>query len=106
MRMILRSLCVALALTTFGVTQPASASLIGTSWSVGFFLPDTSTPYPSATAVPPNFVVGAGIESHIDVEGILDIQVDFTDTAINIFFNKLTPFAISVARVSFNKLRG
>jgi hypothetical protein len=92
MRMILRSLWVALALTTFGDTQPASASLIGTSWNVGFFLPDTSTPYPFATEVPSNFVVGAGIESHIDVEGILDIQVDFTDTAINIFFTKLTPF--------------
>jgi PEP-CTERM motif len=106
MRMILRSLWVAIALTTFVDTQPASASLIGSSWNVGYFFPDTSTPYAASTAVPPNFVVGPGpgIESIINVEGILDIQVDFTDTTINLFFNKLVPYASQWSSAPFNGL--
>ena len=42
--------------------------------------------------------------SLINVEGILEIQVDFTDTAINIFYNKLTSYPSQWNAASFNGL--
>jgi PEP-CTERM motif len=103
----LHALCLALALITFGNASPALASFIGSSWHVDFYLPDTSTIYAGSVETPNDFVVGPGpgIESSIIVEvDFLEIQVDFTDTGINLFFNKLKPFTSQWLAAPFNGL--
>ena len=98
-----RTILLAFALTVVGCA-PAFASLIGTSWHVDYYFPDTSTIYAGATATPNDFVVGAGVKSVINVEGLLEIQVDFSDTGINIFYNKLQSYSSQWGAAQFSGL--
>ena len=83
MRVGLSALGLALAL----LPVPALAGLAGTTVGEGYYFPDTATLYPFATYAPQTFVVGAGPESQIDVEGVTTINVDFADTSLDLLFN-------------------
>lgn len=76
---------VALAVATFAA--PAHAALNGSTVSVEYQFPDPGQVYPLGTATPPVFVVGAGVESVMDVEGVTFISIDFSDTGLNLLFN-------------------
>jgi hypothetical protein len=61
------------------VASPSKAdSLIGNSISAEYRLPDTGTVYPFATTSPNPFIVGAGVETVIDVEGVTFLNIDFS----------------------------
>ena len=96
--------CLASACFVFVGPTSASASLIGTSWHVDYYLPSTSTLYPGSVESPNDFVVGAGVESMIDIEGILRISVDFTASGIDIFFDKQTPYNSQWGSAAFSGL--
>ena len=96
--------CLASACFAFVGPTSASASLIGTSWHVDFYFPDSATVYPGSIETPNDFVVGAGIESLIDVEGILNIAVDFTANGIDIFYDKQTPYNSQWGSAAFSGL--
>lgn len=68
---------------------PALAGLDGETVAVAYHFPDLATVYPFATASQPSFTVGAGVESHIDVEGVTFIAVDFTDTGLTLTFDTM-----------------
>lgn len=60
----------------------AAATLTGKTISARYEFPNVGDVYPLATASPPTFVVGAGPESTIDVEGVTFISVDFEANAL------------------------
>jgi PEP-CTERM motif len=65
----------------------AQAALDGRSFAVSYSVPTIDTPYPSATASPSSFVVGAGVETVVDVEDVTFITVDFSDTSLTLSLN-------------------
>jgi hypothetical protein len=67
----------------------AHAGLLGSQLSGAWYFPDTSAPYPFATSLPPNFVVGPGLEQSIDVEGVVTVDSDFTDTSLHVSFSTI-----------------
>jgi hypothetical protein len=77
------------------VAAPAQADLLGKSFSAGYFTPDLATPYANAS-VPPDFLVGAGIEGSIDVEGVTDISFDFGALSLT------TAFTTTLATPTWN----
>ena len=81
------SLCtwILLATSTLVWSSVASAAgLAGQTLTGGYFLPDSVTPYAPAVFAPPTFVVGAGQETTVDVEGVTDLNIDFDDFSLTI----------------------
>lgn len=113
-----------LAVPMLLATAPASATLLGESFSARYYFPDSSSIYPNAS-VPPDFIVGPGVEGSIDVEGVTDVTFDFdalslaitfdttldgptwTSTSFNgIIFTSATPLDVSGAFVVSTTLAG
>jgi hypothetical protein len=67
----------------------AHAGLMGQTLSAQYFYPNTSTAYVGATFVPPTFIVGAGVETVGDVEGVTTLTVDFSDSALLLTLNTI-----------------
>lgn len=70
------------ALILLGGASFAHAGLIGRELSVGYYYPEQSIPYDGAIEILPTFIVGSGIESIVDVEGVTTIAVDVSDASI------------------------
>lgn len=75
------------AIATLAFSTPAFAALDGTSATVGYYFPDLGTVYGGGNPSVSPFVIGAGVESVIDVEGVTFISVDFTDLGLSLTFN-------------------
>jgi hypothetical protein len=80
-------------MTHFKLWTPAAALLMasashagleGTTFSARWAFPNLASTYPFASATPPSFVVGAGVETIIDVEGVTDVSADFTDNSLTL----------------------
>ena len=78
----------AVALLTAVTATSAHAGFVGRKLNATYFDKDLVTPYSSATAVPQTFTVGvpAAVETVVDVEGVTQIAVDFTDTSLRFDF--------------------
>jgi hypothetical protein len=63
---------------------PAEAGLIGKQLNAAYDFPDTSTPYAGGSFAPSSFTVGSGQETVGDIEGVTQLLVDFSDTALTI----------------------
>lgn len=74
----------AVATTVLVTTIAAHAGFDGTTFSAYYALPTAGTQYTNASAMPDSFVVGAGIESVVSVEGVTTISVDFSDTSLQL----------------------
>jgi hypothetical protein len=85
MRALLLTTTVATALLAAGL--PAHASLIGQGFNVSYRYADLGTVYGGATASPADFVVGAGVESVVDVEGVTDLIVDLAASSLTVLFD-------------------
>lgn len=96
--------CLAIAFIASLSSTSASASLIGTSWHVDYYFPNTATLYAGSVEMPNDFVVGAGVESVIDVEGILKIEIDFTADGIHVFYDKQTSYNSQWQAAAFSGL--
>jgi len=62
----------------------AEAGFDGKSFSTFYAFPNLATAYPSASASPASFVVGAGPETVFNVEGVTFIDVDFSDASLSL----------------------
>lgn len=71
------------------ISGAAHAGFIGTQMDVGYYTPDTSSPYAPAVFTPSNFTVGAGQETVGNVEGVTSLLVDFTDSVLSITFDTI-----------------
>jgi hypothetical protein len=71
-------------MTLLGSSLASAAGLAGQTLSGGYYLPDMGTVYPMAVFSPPSFVVGAGQETTVDVEGVTDLNIDFDDYSLTI----------------------
>jgi hypothetical protein len=67
----------------------AHAGLAGQTLSAQYFYPDLSSPYALAPFVPPTFVVGPGVETIGDVEGVTTLTVDFSDSDLLLTLNTI-----------------
>jgi len=67
----------------------AHAGLIGQTLSAQYFYPNTSSAYGPAAFVPPTFIVGAGVETVGDVEGVTTLTVDFSDSDLLLTLNTI-----------------
>lgn len=67
----------------------SDAALVGSTVSAGYYFPNDAAPYPFGTASPETFIVGAGVETVINVEDVTDITVDFGDDYLRILFNAI-----------------
>jgi hypothetical protein len=74
----------AFALTT---DQSFATTLLGTTISEGYYLPDSSALYTNANYNPQTFVVGPLQESTINLEGVTTFNVDFGDTSLDMQFD-------------------
>ena len=75
------------AIAVLAFSTPAFAALDGTSASVAYNFPDLGTVYGGASPSVSPFVIGAGVESVVDVEGVTFISIDFTDLGLSLVFN-------------------
>ncbi len=69
-----------------GFTLPAHAGFTGKTLDAAWYFPDLFIPYAFASANPSTFMVGAGVESTIGVEGVTTIIADFSDDALRLDF--------------------
>jgi hypothetical protein len=69
------------------LATPAFAGLDGASVSVDYRFPDLATVYGGATPSVSPFVVGAGVETVVNVEGVTFISADFTDLGLTLTFD-------------------
>ncbi|MEO8408944.1 MAG: PEP-CTERM sorting domain-containing protein [Propionivibrio sp.] len=78
----------AAALLTAVTATSAHAGFVGRTLQATYFFPDLATSYTFATATPAAFTVGtaATVETTVDVEGVTQIAVDFTDTSLRFDF--------------------
>ena len=77
----------AFAFALAGFAPASAATLVGDQLSVSYRYPDVNTVYPPSTAAPSTFIVGPGVESVVDVEGVTDIAVDFGARSLMIDFS-------------------
>ena len=63
-----------------------AATLNGATLSASYRYPDAGTVYPLATPTGP-FVVGAGVDGVIDVEGVTQVLLDFDDNTLTVTLN-------------------
>ena len=75
------------ALAAIAFSTPALAGLDGTSMSATYYFPDSGSVYPNGNATPSVFVVGAGAESHVNVEDVTFLTVDGSDRGLTLQFN-------------------
>lgn len=87
MHLLSRVFATAVALVISSVS--AHAGLTGKTMSAQYFYPDLSTPYALAPFVPPTFVVGPGVETVGDVEGVTTLTVDFSDSDLLLTLNTI-----------------
>lgn len=73
-----------LAATMLVISVAAHAGFDGQMFGVYYGFPTADTPYAGASAAPSSFVVGAGVESVVNVEGVTTIAVDFSDSSLNL----------------------
>ena len=85
----MRAVAIALSVLATFSSGAAIAGLNGSPISVQYYFPDLVSPYGSATATPPTFLVGAGVESSINVENVTFLGIDFSDNALVIDFSTL-----------------
>lgn len=102
MRTLFLAATAAIALLAGGL--PAQASLIGQGFNVSYRFADLSTVYANATATPADFVVGAGVDSVIDVENVTDLIVDVAAASLSIVFDTVLS-SPTWNPASFNGLR-
>lgn len=72
------------AATMLLISVAAHAGFDGQTFGVYYAYPTANTQYPQALAVPSSFVVGAGVESLVTVEGVTTIAVDFSDNSLDL----------------------
>lgn len=75
------------AVAALAFSTPALAGLDGTSATVTYNFPDLGTVYGGGNPSVSPFVIGAGVESVVDVEGVTFISIDFTDLGLTLTFN-------------------
>lgn len=75
------------ALAALAFSTPALAALDGTMATVDYNFPDLGTVYGFANPSVSPFVIGAGVESVVNVEDVTFISVDFTDLGLSLVFN-------------------
>lgn len=75
------------ALAALLSAAPALAGLDGASIDVEYRFPDLATVYAGATPSVSPFIVGAGVETVINVEDVTFISVDFTDLGLTLNFD-------------------
>lgn len=68
-------------------SMSAQAGFDGRSFTVHYGYPDIDTVYFDAVAPLPSFAVGAGIEAVVEVEGVTDLNIDFSDHSVTILFD-------------------
>jgi hypothetical protein len=74
-------------MTVLASCGAAHAGLDGRTFDGYYALPDPDTLYAGSTSSSPSFVVGAGAEVTIDLEGVTNFVVDFSDASLDIAFN-------------------
>jgi hypothetical protein len=72
-----------LAVLVAGIT-PARASFISAEMTASYQYPTLGTIYAPATWAPPTFVVGAGVETLANIEGVTNIAVDFSSASLSL----------------------
>lgn len=113
----------AAALLTAVTATSAHAGFVGRTLQATYYYPDLTTPYLLAPATPATFTVGTApaVETTVDVEGVTQIAVDFTDASLffdfttslssptwvstsfnGIVFDRLTGSALSLASASID----
>ena len=74
-------------LTLLAAPMAQAATLDGQTLSAEYRYPDLGTLYPLATPNPSgSFVVGAGVEAVINVEGVTNITLDFIGNSLTVLF--------------------
>lgn len=93
LKSILGTLVMAVGLLMGSGATPASAALIGNSFTAGYYFPDTASPYAFASFTPgatnPSsafLVINPGAEAVADVEGVTTLQIDMMARSISIDF--------------------
>jgi hypothetical protein len=72
-------------------SSASAATLIGQPGTGAYYLPDVDTIYPAQTAVPPAFVIGAGEEQDVTIEGVTTFNVDFDAATLAVLFDTSLP---------------
>lgn len=72
------------AVNLFFALPSANAGFVGHQFDATYFFPDAVTPYALASFAPNPFIVGSGVDTVGDVEGVTDLNVDFEDTMLTI----------------------
>lgn len=70
-------------------TAAHAATLIGNSIEAYYYIPTIGTEYGFASATPNPFVVGTGVDTVIDVEGVTFLNIDFSANALVITLNTI-----------------
>lgn len=83
-----RAVVFGMALLVAPIAQ--AATLDGATLSAEYRYPDAATVYPLASETGP-FVVGAGVEGTIDVEGVTWISLDFSGNTLAVVLNTVLP---------------
>jgi hypothetical protein len=79
----------ALVACVLSLTGAAHAGFIGTQMDVGYYTPDTVSPYASAVFTAPSFTVGVGQETIGDIEGVTNLFIDVTDNMLSVTFGTI-----------------
>lgn len=98
----MRSAFLAVALATVPAGAMAQG-FTGAPVSEQYYFPDLTSPYLPTVYTPQTFVIGAGQESTIVLEGVTTFNIDFSDTALDIVFDTVLP-SPQFAAASFNGL--
>lgn len=69
-----------------GIAFPAYAGFMGKTLDAAWYFPTAQTPYQFGVATPPTFAVGAGVETSIDVESVVQVSADFSDLSLRLTF--------------------
>jgi hypothetical protein len=80
----MRRLMIASMLAWCALAAPAAASLLGQGFTASYRVPDLGTVYADANWSPASFIVGAGVETVGDVEGVTDITADFSAATLSL----------------------
>lgn len=102
----------AVAVLTAVTATSAQAGFVGRQLQATYYFPDLTTPYALATEAPPTFTVGApvAVETIVNVEGVTQIAVDFTDNSVRFGFttslNNPTWSSVSFNGMVFDLLTG
>lgn len=70
-------------------TPVAAATLTGVSFTGGYFVPASTTPYDAGSCTPSPFTVGAGVDTVCQIEGVTTFATDFGDTSLRVDFATL-----------------